>query len=254
MGNPERYLCTNVYGPQKLEAKLLLLSTLSNLQLRYPQAKAIFEGDFNMITSLMENKGGIRILNRDTEAFKDFIKSAKLVDVFPKGGAFTWNNKRGGDRQIASPMHRFLVIETIHLEGNTMESNILPSGDFDHWPIIMIAAFQGTPRNKPFRFEKFWFSHPEFLPKIEQWWNEPLGIRGTKMLILQAKLKHIRARLKSWNQEVFGNIFKEKKKMEDLVRLISIPEAILKRLRIFMKPRASLTEGVPCSIVSSTNC
>ena len=98
VGNSETYLCTNVYGPQKLEAKLLLLRTLSSLKLRYPRAKAIFGGDFNMITSLMEKRRGIRMLKRDSEAFIDFIRSAKLVDVFPKSGAFTWNKKRGGDR------------------------------------------------------------------------------------------------------------------------------------------------------------
>eukprot|EP00253_Pinus_taeda_P030366 PITA_30366 len=160
------------------------------------------------------------MLNRDTKSFKDFIKSAKLVDIFPKSGAFTWNNKRGGDRQIASRLDRFLVTETILLEGITVDSDILPSGGSDKWSIIMNVTIQGTPRNKPFRFEKFWLSHPEFTSKIEQWWSEPLGIRGNKMFILQAKLKHIKIRLKTWNQEVFGNIFKEKNKLEEQMEQI----------------------------------
>lgn len=50
-----------------------------------------------MITSLMERRGGIRMLNRDFEAFINFIISSKLVDVLPKSGTFTWNNKRGGE-------------------------------------------------------------------------------------------------------------------------------------------------------------
>eukprot|EP00253_Pinus_taeda_P036718 PITA_36718 len=168
VGNPTTYLCTNVYGPQKLEAKLLWLRALSNLQQRYPQAKAIFGGDFNMITSLREKKGGIKSLNRDSETFKDFIKSTRLVDIFPKSGTFTWNNNRGGDRKIASRLDMFLVTETILLEGITVDSNILPSGGLDHWPIIMNAAILDAPRNKPFRFEKFWLSHPEFTTKIKQ--------------------------------------------------------------------------------------
>jgi len=96
-----------------------------------------------------------------------------------------------------------------------VDSEILPSGGFDHWPITMKAAILGTPRNKPFRFEKFWLSHPEFISKIKQWWNDPLETRGTKIFKLQDKLKHIKTRLKSWNQEVFGNIFKDKKLLED---------------------------------------
>eukprot|EP00253_Pinus_taeda_P010716 PITA_10716 len=160
------------------------------------------------------------MLNRDIEAFKYFIKLAKLVDIFPKSGTFTWNNKRRGDRQIASKLDKFLMIETILMEGITVDSDILPSGGSDHWPIIMNAAIQGTPRNKPFKFEKFCNSHPKFTSKIEQWWSELLDIRGTKMFILQAKLKHIKTRLKTWNQEVFGDIFKEKKKLEEQMEQI----------------------------------
>lgn len=175
-----------------------------------------------MITSLREKKegGGIRTLNRDTEAFQDFIKSIKLVDIIPKSGVFTWNNKRGGDRKITSRLDRFLVNETILLEGITVDSDILPSGGSDQWPIITNAAILGTPRNKPFRFENFWLSHPEFTSKIKQWWSEPIGIRGTKMYMLQDKLKHLKTRLKSWNQEVFGNIFKEKKVLEEQLEQI----------------------------------
>lgn len=62
-----------------------------------------------MITVLREKKGGVRVLNNDTEAFKDVINSAKMVDVLPKSGAFMWNNKRRGDRHIASRLDRFLV-------------------------------------------------------------------------------------------------------------------------------------------------
>eukprot|EP00253_Pinus_taeda_P016855 PITA_16855 len=125
------------------------------------------------------------MLNKDTEAFKDFIKSAKLVDIFPKSGAFTWNNKRGGDKQIASRPDKFLVTETILLGGINVDSDILPSGGSDHWPIIMNEAIQGTPRNKPFRFGKFWLSHPEFTSRIEQWWSEPSAIdhRGANKIL-----------------------------------------------------------------------
>jgi len=54
IGNSDIYLCINVYGPQKLEEKLRLLSSLMNLKLRYPKAKVSLRGDFNMITSLSE--------------------------------------------------------------------------------------------------------------------------------------------------------------------------------------------------------
>jgi len=108
-----------------------------------------------MITSPGEKKGGLRTLNRDAEAFISFIRTANLVDIQPKNGIFTWNNKRGGDRLIASGLDRFLISDTILLEGITVESEIIPSGGSDHWPISLQATILGTPKNRPFRFEKF---------------------------------------------------------------------------------------------------
>ena len=40
------------------------------------------------------------------------------------------------------------------------------------------------------------------------------------MFRLQARLKHLKVRLHTWNQEVFGNIFEEKQALEDHMELI----------------------------------
>ena len=65
-GNSDTYLCINVYSPQRLEDKFSFLNSLMNLKLRYPTSKIIMGGDFNMITSLLEKKGHLRKLNKDT--------------------------------------------------------------------------------------------------------------------------------------------------------------------------------------------
>lgn len=210
IGNSETYLCINVCGPQRLEDKFSFLSSLMSLKLRHPTSKIIMGGDFNMITSLLEKKGGIRRLNKDAELFAEFIDSAKLVDILPKNRFFTWNNRRGGEKLIASRLDRFLISESILLEGIIVDSDILPSGGSDHWPISLEAAFLGTPRNETFRFEKFWLTHPNFVQLLEKWWCEPLNIRGTRMFKLQSKLKHIKNKIKEWNAIEFGNIFQEK--------------------------------------------
>eukprot|EP00253_Pinus_taeda_P011321 PITA_11321 len=219
-GNSETYFCVNAYGPQRLEEKFHFLHTLRRLQSRYQASKIIMGGDFNMITSLLEKKGGLRKLNRDTGAFADFIETAKLVDVHPSSYSFTWNNRRGGENLIASCLDQFLISESIVLEGITVNSDILPSGGSDHWPISLEAAFLGTPRNKPFRFEKFELQHPNFVQLLEKWWHEPLNVQGTKMFKLQSKLKHIKSKIKHWNIMEFGNIFKEKSILEGKLEII----------------------------------
>eukprot|EP00253_Pinus_taeda_P004868 PITA_04868 len=170
-GNSTSFLCINVYSPQKLEDKISFLASLTNFIERHPNAKFILGGDFNMITSLLEKKGGLRKLNRDGEVFISFIDNARLVDVYPKNGKFTWNNRRGGERLISSRLDRFLISESLILDGTVVESNILPSGVSDHWPISLAVELQGTPKNKPFRFEKFWIEHPNFLTMVEVFGN-----------------------------------------------------------------------------------
>ena len=56
LGDKEIYMITNVYGPQKLEDKLKLLTSLEELRERYPDMPWILAGDFNMIISLIEKK------------------------------------------------------------------------------------------------------------------------------------------------------------------------------------------------------
>ena len=150
-----------------MEDKRQLLKNISSLQHRHLNAKVIYGGDFNMITSLEEKKGGIRNLNRDAEAFTSFIRTTNLVDILPRNGSFTWTNRRGGDRHIASRLDHFLIFDSILLGGVTMESNIIPSGGSDHWPISLDATILGTPKNMPFHFEKFWLSHPNFATNIK---------------------------------------------------------------------------------------
>eukprot|EP00253_Pinus_taeda_P016264 PITA_16264 len=228
IGNSSSFLCINIYSPQKLEDKINFLDALTRFIIRHPISKCILGGDFNMKTTLLEKKGGLRKLNRDAEAFTDFIETVKLVDIHPKSGLFTWNNRRGGDRLIASRLDRFLISESIIMDGIIAESDILPSGGSDHWLISLIVEVQGTPRNKPFRFENFWLDHPNFLEMVKKWWSEPLEVRGSKMFNLQKKLKATKEKIKDWNKTVFGNIFQEKAILENKLEQIHKDGEILK--------------------------
>lgn len=65
-----------------------------------------------MIISLEEKKGAMRKLNRDAEAFHNFINGANLIDIHSENGVYTWNNKRGGDRKISSHLDHFPFLKT----------------------------------------------------------------------------------------------------------------------------------------------
>jgi exonuclease III len=218
IGNTEVILCTNVYGPQVSEEKRGMIRDLEDLKTRSNNLQWILAGDFDIITSLAEKKGGTRRLDRDVKEFSKFIDTVEMVDLKTNNGQFTWNNKRMNQYQVATRLDRFLVSESIIMQGLTLDCNILPWGGSDHWPMQLEAGFQTTPKNRPFRFEKFWIEHPTFKEIIKQWWREEQPEQGTRMFKLYKKLKYIKYRLKEWNKDTFGNINREKNNIEEKMK------------------------------------
>ena len=77
----------------------------------------------------------------------------KLVDIVTSNGIFTWNNKRGGESQVASKLDRFIISEDLMLNDKEMVARVLPFGGSDHWPIQLEIKGINAPKNRPFRFE-----------------------------------------------------------------------------------------------------
>lgn len=132
MGDRETYLITNVYGPQIPDDKLRLLDSLVERRDRHAGVPWIMGGDFNMIKSLLEKKGGTRTLSKDSIAFQTFIDNMKIVDTDMSNGLFTWNNMRGGESQVASKLERFIISKDLMLIDKEMTMRILPFGGSDH--------------------------------------------------------------------------------------------------------------------------
>eukprot|EP00253_Pinus_taeda_P013184 PITA_13184 len=214
VGDKEMYMVTNVYDPQTMESKLLFLDSLQKLRERHAKIPWILGGDFNMIKTLSEKKGGTRILTKDFDAFQTFIDSMKLVDIVMNNGTFTWNNKRGGESQVASKLDRFIISEDLIIKDKDIVASVLPFGGSDRWLVQLDIQGISKPNNRPFKFENIWLSHPDFYNNIAIWWIEDLEIQGTRIFLLQKRLKHIKLRLKEWNKKEYGNIFEEKKKLE----------------------------------------
>ena len=136
-----------------MDDKLQFLDSLVDLRDRHVGVPWIIGGDFNMIKSLLEKKGGTRTLCKDSIAFQTFIDNMKLVETETSNGLFTWNNKRGGDSLVASKLDRFIILEDLILNNKEIAASILPFGGSDHWPVQLEVKGIGTPSNRPFRFE-----------------------------------------------------------------------------------------------------
>jgi hypothetical protein len=71
-------------------------------------------------------------LDRDVKEFSNFIDTSEMVDLKTNNGQFTWNNKQMSQYQVATRLDRFLVSESIIMQGLTLDYNILPWGGSDH--------------------------------------------------------------------------------------------------------------------------
>lgn len=68
---------------------------------------------------------------------------------------------------------------------------------------------------RPFRFQNMWLRHHDFMATVKASWERPISADPLNKLVLKLRsLKHV---LKSWNSNVFGNLFTNIKNAEDKV-------------------------------------
>ena len=129
-------------------------------------------------------------------------------------GWYTWNKKCGGEYIVVSCLDRFLVSENIVHDTVEIMADMLPAAGNDHWPISLSWDWTCSTLRKPFIFEQFWMEHKNFKDIVHQWWQELVPTTGTAMLCFQQKLKMLKAKIRTWNKEEFGNIFEDTKNTE----------------------------------------
>jgi exonuclease III len=142
---------TNVYGPANPREKQAFLRSLDYLYSLLRHKHWTIGGDYNLIRNLEEKRGGSRRLDQDTNDFNSLIDKLNLIDLEPTNGTFTWTNRRTGSHQIACKLDRFLISDSLMLEGMAMEASILNTHGSDHWPIQLWIEVPATPGRKPFQ-------------------------------------------------------------------------------------------------------
>lgn len=162
-------------------------------------------GDFNFVRAMEERCGissGSDHFHRDTVEFNAFINSMELLDIPLTGCRFTWFRPNG---QAVS-----------RLEWQDMWPNcyqqVLGRDISDHCPMLIKSSnLNWGPR--PFRVLNCWFHDPGFFKFVENEWSR-LHFNGWGAFILKENLRALRLRLKTWNAEVFGDLTKRRREIE----------------------------------------
>ncbi|XP_022743881.1 uncharacterized protein LOC111294765 [Durio zibethinus] len=151
-------------------------------------------------------------------ALYECLNNCKLIDLEFVRPRFTWSNHRG---------IRDLIQECIDMAfTNTSWCLNFPEACVKHVVkthsnhcLILIKFKEVTLKHgpKPFRLQKMWFDHKEFMLLVQYSWNQENGSLASIVDIL-------RKTIQEWNKNSYGNVFT--RKMSILARLKGIEKAL----------------------------
>ena len=156
-------------------------------------------------------------------AFSDFIESNSFVDLPFEGASFTWFKDSGIPSM--SRIDRALVSLDWEEHFENTSQRVLPFVISDHCPLLLEAGVVCRSRSA-FKFENMWLQAEGFVDRVQQWWTG-YSFTGSLSYILAQKLKVLKADLKKWNREVFGDLaFRKKNLLTELMGLDAREESV----------------------------
>jgi hypothetical protein len=134
------------------------------------------------------------------------------------GGLFIWSNNR-----VWSKIDRFLLSSEWEEHYPNVSQRRLPRLLLDRSPLLLDC---GTHREEKrhFKFENMWLKSDGFVEQV-QWWWESYDFQGLPSYVLAKKLKALKADLKKWNEEVFGDVGKKEELLEGIKELEGLEES-----------------------------
>ncbi|XP_038971839.1 uncharacterized protein LOC120104572 [Phoenix dactylifera] len=203
-------------------------------------------GDFNCIQSADEKRGGAPFTDRiDRREFRDFVQLNGLVDLGFSGPRFTWCNNQPGGARVWERLDRAFASPDWILRFPTCRVSHLPRIASDHCPLL-ISTSSVSGHHSPFRFEKIWLSYPQSWDIVREAWRVP--VRGDAMRRVSRKLELTKRRLRRWNREVVGDIFRRLEGVEEEITTLqeredlrgALPEDDMSHLRGLLATHHSL--------------
>lgn len=183
-------------------------------------------GDFSEILSPKEKLGGRPIKWSRALCFNDMLNNCCLTDLGFTGPQLTWSNLRSAQELIQERLDRVVANPSWRQLFPNAEVRHFPCTQFDHCPVILHCnPRRASPSGRPFRFGMMWMNHPSFRQIVKDAWRE-------RDNVLKLPVDCCMRKACQWNNEVFVNIFHEKRRL--LARLEGIQRELGKRPSDFL--------------------
>jgi ribonuclease HI len=192
-----------IYASTSYLTRRKLWNELNSLQAQF-DLPWCFLGDFNVIMGAHEHRGRTTPARLPIAEFQSWTDAFNLVHLHTRGAAFTWSNGRGGTRHTERRLDR-VICNQQWLDVCCVSSvNTITKLRSDHFPLLFDFKITMNTFASQFKFMKMWSLHPSCRDVIYESWNSV--VIGCPMFVLSQKLKSLKAKLKTWNKECFGNV------------------------------------------------
>ncbi|XP_008782101.1 uncharacterized protein LOC103701716 [Phoenix dactylifera] len=220
-GSMRPWVFAAVYASTDFRVRRILWEEVSQLiSLDYPMLVA---GDFNCITDPSEKMGGRPFTyERKITEFQDFLTSTGLIDLGFLGPRYTWCNNQQGRARVWERLDRaYGTAGWVQCYSDHRVSHLSRIAS-DHCPLL-VGTDVHIPVRPPFRFKKMWLCYLRSWGMVREAWSTP--VKGDAMYRVSRRLELTRRRLRRWNREEVGDIFRRIEEVEEAITRLQMQEA-----------------------------
>ena len=99
----------NIYSTNHYKDKETCWETLKESIGDDREDNILVGGDLNLILKAKEKRGGNFLLDQNRETLEEIMEQSNLLDIPPKNGKYTWDNRRIGKANIKEILDRILI-------------------------------------------------------------------------------------------------------------------------------------------------
>ncbi|XP_057786898.1 uncharacterized protein LOC131004240 [Salvia miltiorrhiza] len=173
--------------------------------LRFVSGNTVFIGDFNTVKGAHERISPLTPQRGSCRDFCSFIDDTQFIESPTDGLRFTWSGRRFLPHHVESVLDRAIFSQNFADLWDSIITTDLPRLTSDHSPLVMQCRRATPPGKRQFRFLNMWVQHASFSEMVENSWSRSVDALCPIVRVM-LKLKRLRADIRVWNKEVFGNV------------------------------------------------